>query len=189
MTAHPADPGTVLEVKNMADQKQDALDVLGEDAAELVAELDAATTKAQPEGAIVKAEDVEPEPEEAAEKADIEPEPEPEPAPDQLTMEQLQSVIEQLFTAFGEQLNERLAPTEAAIQQVAEMKAQIDALGATETEKVQAAIDSGTGDWFTELVKSSVQRRESVKDQSGPKQAADLNDPYFKVFPGLAPKD
>jgi len=190
MTAHPCDPGTVLEVKNMADQKQDALDVLGEEGAELVAELDAATTKAQPEGAIVKAEDVEPEQveEQPEEKADIEPEPEAEPAPDQLTMEQLQTVIEGLFTAFGEQLNERLAPTEAAIQQVAEMKAQIDALGATETEKVKAAVDSG-GDWFTELVKHSVQRRESVKDQSGPQEKADLNDPFFKTFPGLAPKD
>jgi len=176
MTAHPADPGTVLEVKHMSEsQKQDALDVLGEDAAELVEELEAATTKAMPEGAVVKeAEQEEADSNESgpgvkaeeAESVESVDEPEPVDAPQPVTMEGLQVIIAELFSAFGEQLNERLAPMETAAQQVAALKAQVEALGATETEKVQAAVESG-GDWWTELVKRSVQRREPVKDHQG----------------------
>jgi len=188
MTAHPADPGTVLEVKHMSEsQKQDALDVLGEDAAELVEELEAATTKAMPDGAVVK----EAEPEEPTEKAEetelIESVDEPEPvdAPQPVTMEGLQAIIAELFNAFGDQLNERLAPMETAVQDVAALKSQVEALGATETEKVQAAVESG-GDWWTELVKRSVQRREPVKDHQGPEEKTDLDDSYYRTFPGLA---
>ena len=188
MTAHPADPGTILEVKSMT-QKQDALDVLGEDAEELINELEEATTKSMPEGAIVK--DVEPEQEEepqpeAKAEEEIEPEPEDAPLPAQgISMDELRGVMETLFASFREVLDERLAPMEAAVGEVAELKAQVDALGATETEKVQAAIDSG-GDWWQELVKRSVQRQQPVEDQE-PEQEANLDDdPIYRAFPGLA---
>lgn len=189
MTAHPIDPGTILEVKSMADQKQDALDVLGEEAEELVEELEAATTKAKPDGAIVKGDSEESleedqVEEQAKEKADIEPDPEPDPAPEPITMEQFRGMLQTLFESFKENLNERLAPMEAAVTEVAELKAQVDALGATETEKVKAAIDSDSGDWFEELVKNSVQRREPVKG-GGPEEAAPKDDAFYQVFSGL----
>ena len=193
MTAHPIDPGTILEVKSMADQKQDALDVLGEEAEELVEELEEATTKAQPDGAIVKGDpdesadvetEQEPVVEQAEEKADVEPEPEPDPAPEPITMEQLRSALQTLFESFKDNLNERLEPMEAAVTQVAELKAEIDALGATETEKVKAAIDSDSGSWFEELVKNSVQRREPVKGK-GPEEADPKDGSFYQVFPGL----
>ena len=62
ITACPVDPGTVLEVKSMT-QKQDAIDELGGEAAALVDELEAATTKAMPDGVVIKAEETEAQPE------------------------------------------------------------------------------------------------------------------------------
>jgi len=195
MTSAPVDPGTLLEVKSMT-QKQDALDVLGEEAADLVNELDAATTKAQPEGAIVKADETEaecpaceaPQPEQKAEEPDAAvPEPvggELTPEPDGLTMEQLESIVQHLFETFGKTLDERFAPVEAAVEQVEAIKARVDALGASETEKVKAAIDSPAGDWWTELVKNSVQRREAPV-KGGPEQVTDTSDPFYTVFGGL----
>ena len=188
MTAHPVDPGTVLEVKSMDIQKQDALDVLGEDAADLVEELDAATTKAQPDGAVIKAENEEPEAEQEQPEAKAEDtEPEPEEAPPQpqpVSMEQFQVALEGLFTSFRDFLNERLAPMEASVAQVAELKAQVDALATDETEKVKAAIDSD-GDWFTQLVKNSGQRQEPVKGNEGPEEKSDTSDAFYQVFGGL----
>ena len=169
-------------------QKTDALDVLGdsEEAQALVEELEAATTKALPEGVVVKA-DEEPEAEPEVEKAEVEPEAE-EPQPETVTADQLRGIIEQLFTAFGDQLNERLGPMESAVGQIPELKAQIDALATDETEKVKAAIDSDGG-WWEQLVKHSVQRREPVEDV-GPEQksSANPNDPFYRVFGGLAQK-
>ena len=176
-------------------QKRDALDVLGdsEEAQALVDELEAATTKALPDGVVVKA-DEEPEVEKAeggepeVEKAEGEPEAE-EPQPELVTADQLRGIMEQLFNAFGEQLSERLAPMETAMRELPELKAQIDALQATETEKVAAAIDSG-GDLWSQLVKNSVQRREQPVEDGGPeeKTSADPNDPFYRVFGGLAQK-
>jgi len=189
MTAHPVDPGTVLEVKSMSEtQKQDALDVLGEEAAPLVDELEAATTKSMPDGALVKAED-EPQEEQAEVKAEVEEtEPDQEQAPPAVTMEQLRDLMESLFGSFRDSLNERLGPVESAVEQVAELKAQVEALGASETEKVKAAIDSQDGDWWQQLVQRSVQRRQPVEDHQGPEEKADLRDPFYAVFPGLRPK-
>jgi len=180
-------------------QKQDALDVLGEEAADLVNELDAATTKAQPEGAIVKADETEaecptceapqPEPEQKAE-GDSEGDGEDAKKDDKgsITLEQLQSLLSKLFESFKSNLDERLGPVEAAVEQVVALKAQVEALGASETEKVKAAIDSDTGDWWTQLVRSSVQRREAPV-KGGPQEKTDTSDPFYTVFGGLSKKE
>jgi len=149
MTGHPVDPGTVLEVKSMT-QKEDALDVLGLEAASLVDELEAATTKAQPTDAVVKAEGDGGEP--AAEA------PADEVPQKMITLEQLQNILSQLFESFKSNLDERLGPVEAAVGDIAAIKARVDALGASETEKVKAAVESPGGMWWDQLVKASVQR-------------------------------
>ena len=166
-------------------QKQDALDVLGPEGAALVEELEAATTKAMPDGVVVKAEECEckeePEPEVKAEDKE-----EAMEKPDKgITLEQLQGLLKQLFESFKANLDERLGPVEAAVTDIAGMKAQIAALGATETEKVKAAVDSG-GNWWETLVKASVQRRETPVEGKGPaenKPAPD--DPFNRMFGGL----
>jgi hypothetical protein len=187
MTGRPVDPGTVLEVKSMSDeQRQDALDVLGAEAEALVNEIEDATVKAMPDGVVIKAEEPEPEPEvkaegEASESGDGEAD--AEPTPRTITLEQLQDILAKLFESFKSVLDERMAPLEASISQVAELKAAVEALGATETEKVKAAVDGG-GDWWSQLVKNSVQRREPVKGE-GPKETADTSDPFNRLFGGL----
>jgi hypothetical protein len=188
MTSAPVDPGTILEVKSMG-QKQDALDVLGAEAEELVNELEAATEKSMPEGVVVKAEEPEPEViEEPEAKAEAEKPSEKKDAGERsITLSELQTLIKQLFESFKSNLDERLGPVEAAVGEIAEMKAQIDALGATETEKVKSAIDSGGGDWWQELLKASVQRQQPVEN-AGPEQkrAAPPDDPFYRMFGGLA---
>ena len=94
--------------------------------------------------------------------------------------------MEGLFTSFRDFLNERLAPMEAAVEQIPELKAQVDALGATETEKVKAAIDSGGG-WWDELVKRSVQRRDAPVKGNEPEEHIDTSDAFYQVFGGLKP--
>ena len=177
MTGHPIDPGTVLEVKSMT-QKEDALDVLGLEAASLVDDLEAATTKAQPDGTVIKAEG---ESGESAAEAPAE-----EAPPKLITLEQLQNILAQLFESFKSNLDDRLGPVEAAVGDIAAIKARVDALGATESEKVKAAVDSG-GMWWNELVKASVQRREPVKAGPEEKQSAQTSeDPFYRVFGGIA---
>lgn len=194
MTGSPVDPGTVLEVKSMT-QRQDALDVLGADAQPLVDELEAATVKAVPSAAVVKAEECDctecscaeekakpPAKPAEAEAVDL---PEPEKT---LTMRELKQLLSALFETFGKSLDERLAPIEATTSQIPEIKARVDALGATETEKVKAAIDSGGG-WWEQLVKNSVQRRQAAPvEGQRPQEAIDTSDPFYKVFGGLKPK-
>jgi hypothetical protein len=181
MTAHPVDPGTILEVKSMT-QKEDALDVLGEEAKDLVDELEEATTKANPEGAIVKTDGEEPEAPDSPEPIE-EPQPAAEPAPDAVTADQLRDLLQNLFESFKSNLDERLGPVEAAVGEMAALRAQVDALGATETEKVKAAVDSPGGEWWEMLVRNTVQRRE--KPVEGPKETARTDDPFYQVFPGL----
>jgi hypothetical protein len=191
MTAHPIDPGTILEVKAMSEaQKRDAMDVLGDGAEELVDELEQATTKAQPDGAVIKADEEQEqapeqkaEPETEAEPDAEESEPDQAEAPDAVTMEQLRELMQTLFDSFGKAIDERLAPFEKATDDIEALKAQVDALGTTEAEKVKAAIDSD-GDWWAQLVKNSVQRRQPVED-GGPQESTDTGDPFYQVFGGL----
>jgi ABC-type dipeptide/oligopeptide/nickel transport system ATPase component len=102
--------------------------------------------------------------------------------------EQLQDVLRKLFETFKGVIDERLGPVEAAVGEIAQIKASIDALAAPETEKVKAAIDSG-GDWWTEMIRTSVQRRDdpTVKG-AGPQTTVDTSDPFYSVFGGLKPK-
>jgi len=178
MTGHPVDPGTVLEVKSMT-QKEDALDVLGLEAASLVDELEAATTKAQPADAVVKAEGDGGEP--AAEA------PVDEVPQKMITLEQLQNILSQLFESFKSNLDERLGPVEAAVGDIAAIKARVDALGASETEKVKAAVESPGGMWWDQLVKASVQRRTAPVENAGPEEKKTIpDDPFYRVFGNLA---
>jgi hypothetical protein len=187
MTAHPIDPGTVLEVKSMT-QKQDAIDVLGPDGAALVDELEAAKTKSAPDGVVVKAEEAEaqPEPEVKAEAA----KPAAEEAPASFTrgdMEKfLKNFVKEFLASFKSALDERMGPVEAAIGEIATMKAQIDALAAEETVKVKAAIDSPAGAWYETMIKASVQRREAPVEGKGPAERPPApDDPFNRMFGGL----
>lgn len=207
MTGSPVDPGTILEVKSMT-QKQDALDVLGEDAAALVNELEEATIgKAMPAAAIVKAEEcacAAPQPEQKAEgegNAEAKPEAKADAAeavdalaevdtkkPEkQLTMRELKEILSALFNTFGKSIDERMAPIEAGLGRIEQVEARVNALAATETEKVKAAVDSPSGDWLSEMIRKSVQRREPVKGAE-PEQKTDTSDPFYAVFGGLKPK-
>ena len=179
MTGHPIDPGTVLEVKSMT-QKEDALDVLGLEAAILVDELESAATKAQPDGSIIKAEGDGGEP--AAEA------PAEEAPANLITLEQLQNILSQLFESFKSNLDDRLGPVEAAVGDIAAIKARVEALGASETEKVKAAVESPGGAWWDQLVKTSVQRRPVAPvENAGPEEKkVNPDDPFYRVFGNLA---
>jgi hypothetical protein len=205
MTAHPIDPGTVLEVKSMT-QAQDGVDVLGEENRGLIDELEAAKTKAADPAAVIKAEPecackceseqkaAEPAPVVAAVatvKAEAKPaEPAAEDRPytrgDMETF--LKRFVKEFLSSFKSELDGRLEPVEAAIAEIAAVKARVDALSATETEKVQKAIDSVDGDWLGAMMKASVQRRQTPVESAGPKQTADTSDPFYQTFPGLKPK-
>ena len=171
-------------------QKQDAIDVLGEDATALVDELEAATTKAMPDGVVVKAEETEPEPEAQPEaKAEAE---KPAEAPESFTRGDMEKFLKQFvrdfLASFKAALDERMGPVEAAVGEIATMKAQIDALKAEETVKVQKAIDSG-GNWWEAMMKASVQRREATVEGKAPAGPAEKppapDDPFNRMFGGL----
>jgi len=203
MTAHPVDPGTILEVKSM-DQKTDAHDVLGDsdEAKGLIDELEAAKEKGLPDGAVIKADgelDVEPQgdPEPDADEtvgaagagasADEPDEggqtdaPAGEPEPKALTQDALAAILKGLFESFGEQLDKRLEPIEALPKALEALEAQVEALGATEGEKVKAAVDSG-GVWWDELVKNSVRGKSAVEGEAkGPKEK-EPNSDFASMF-------
>lgn len=191
MTAHPIDPGTILEVKAM-DQKTDALDVLGDtdEAKGLIDELETAKEKSLPAGALVKADgeldvepqgEPEPEPEVEAAAPDVEEdepeaveaqvtEPISEPEPKALTESRLEAILTGLFKAFGEQLDQRLKPVEGMTATVETLQAKVEALGASESEKVKAAVDSG-GVWWDEMVRNSVRGKSAVEGEAkGPRE-------------------
>lgn len=205
MTAAPVDPGTVLEVKSMT-QMQDAIDVLGEEAQPLIDELEAAKGKAAPAAAVVKA-DAEPTcacaraavPEQKAEgegNAEVKAQPGPaegaadaEVKPDKtLTMAELKKLLGALFDTFGKSITQRLAPIEASVGRIEAIEARVNALAASETEKVQRAIDSPSGDWLTETIRKSVQRRAAPVKGAEPQTAVDPSDPFYQVWAGLKPK-
>jgi len=199
MTAAPVDPGTVLEVKSMT-QAQDALDVLGAESQPLVDELEAATTKAMPEGVVVKAEECacEPQPEQKAEgegnaeatvkaegKPEAKPEAEAEASFSRGDMEKfLKQFVKDFLASFKSAMDERMAPVEAGIGKIEAIEARVNALAATETEKVKAAVDSPSGDWLTEMIKKSVQRQKPVEGAE-PQAAVDTSDPFNRLFGGL----
>jgi len=204
MTGSPVDPGTILEVKSMT-QKQDALDVLGEDATALVNELEEATVgKAMPDGVLVKSDEcacAQPEqkaegegnaeekasPAAPVEATDVLAEVDSKKPEKTLTMRELKELLSALFNTFGKSLDERMAPIEAGLGKIEAMEARVNALAATETEKVKAAVDSPSGDWLSEMIKKSVQRQQPVKGAE-PESQPDTSDPFYKVFGGLKSK-
>lgn len=195
MTSKPMDPDTALAVKSevvMTTQKDDALAVLGDDAAGLIDELETAKTKTAAGDVLVKAEDetenveatdvdeTETPEQDTTETAETdaetdgeEPEtstdepPEPEPKSESVA-DEMRAVLGDFVQELGKSIDERLGVLEKSIpERLDEMQARIDALGAGETEKVKAAID-GDGEWWTRLAKtvrkSSVQRERAVED-------------------------
>lgn len=171
MTSAPIDTDTsiIAEAKAMGETttlEQDALAVLGE--AGLVKELEEARAEskstAAPDGAVIKADDVPADAEEAddeqegEEKAPPETESaEPEPvAESAVTLDVLKSVVTRIADAVTERLSPVQTEIKALTDQVAGQQAQIEALATTEGEKVKAAIEND-GDWLTKILKGSVQ--------------------------------
>ena len=72
------------------------------------------------------------------------------------------------LASFKSALDERMGPVEAAVGEIATMKARIDALGATETAKVKAAVDI-VGVWWDSLMTAIGPRRDAqVEGCMGP---------------------
>jgi hypothetical protein len=175
MTSAPIDTDTsiIAEVTAMGETttlEQDALSVLGD--AELVKELEGARaegkSQAAPDGAVIKAEDVQADAEETEEEQeDTEKAPtqaesaEPGPvAESEVTLGMLKSVVTRIADAVTERLSPVQSEMKALKDGLAEQQTQIEALATTEGEKIRAAIDSD-GDWLTEILKGSVQHDES----------------------------
>lgn len=171
MTSAPIDTDTsiIAEVTAMGETttlEQDALSVLGD--AELVEELEGARaegkSQAAPDGAVIKAEDVQADAEETDEEQESTEEAptqaesaEPGPiAESEVTLKMLKSVVTRIADAVTERLSPVQSEMKALKDGLAEQQTQIEALATTEGEKVKAAIDSD-GDWLTEILKGSVQ--------------------------------
>ena len=72
-----------------------------------------------------------------------------------------------------------------SITEIAQIKAQVDALSASETEKVKAAIDSD-GSWLEQVIKNSVQRRTEPVEDAGPmEEKGNPDDTFTRMFGGL----
>ncbi len=198
MTANPIDPGAQLELEDTMGKslqvKDDALQVLGEGAKELIDELEEArkASKSQvDDGALIKTdalkqsegtmnENTETDATEATEEKKDETAEEDvkqEDAKGPATLSQVEIgpiVADELTKALpkiGEAINQRIEPLQKAIEA---LKAEVDVLKTTETEKVIAALKSD-GDWFAEMFGNSVQRveRSAVKDETaaGPQES------------------
>ena len=180
MTAHPIDPGAQLEVKaDMTTLAEDARAVLGEDADEVVQELEAArTTKGAvaPADALVKAEEdmadeVQETTTEVVVEEDVEEEEEqPEVTePEALSEAAVMEIVKGILPGIGEAIEQRLKPL---VESVQSLKAEMEVLKVEETAKVAAAIDND-GNWFDKIFGNSVQRAEgAVKGETkGPEEA------------------
>lgn len=159
MTSRPCDPGTMMEVvKTMDGMKDDAKQVLGDEAEDEIEKIEAAMTKTKPESAVIKGEDdgedeIEGEPEEDPEDDEAPEDESPEePA---LTMSVL---VEEVLPGIGQAVDKRM---ESAIEElrasVSELNAKVNALAEEETKKVKSALDND-GDWFRAMYGNSVQR-------------------------------
>ena len=193
MTSTPCDPGAILEVKSMTTAKEDALQVLGEDASDIVEEWEKARkkTKTLPDGALIKAkgetemsegENLEEQEEEQEQAEMTEPEatteePEQEPTEDvadtvedALTMSALTGALDKILPGIATAIDQRFEPLTNAVEALAvksdKLDAQIKALATEESAKVKAALDSD-GDWFDRMWGNSVQRSESAVKGEG----------------------
>jgi len=170
MTAHPADPGAVMEVKSMTKVKDDAEKVLGEEAADIIKDLEAARvlSTTAPEGAVIKTEvEVEVEVENESDEEAPEVEAPKAETPVALTPADLAEAFNKMLPGIGSAIDQRLQPL---AEQVATLEAQVKSLAAEEAAKVKAVLDGGS--LFDRMWsdKNSVQRRKTVTD-TGPEEA------------------
>lgn len=184
MTAHPMDPGAQLEVKaDMTTIAEDARAVLGDDADELIQELEAArtTAKAIPADALVKTEgtempdEVKTDPTAVVVEEVIEEETKEEETPDVAALSEatikatVAGVLKEMLPGIGTAIDTRLKPISEAVEKLA---TDMEVIKTDTTAKVAAAIDN-EGDWYTNLFGNSVQRAEgTVKGEpKGPEEA------------------
>ena len=155
----------------MTTVKKDAEKVLGEEADDIIEDLEAARVMSTtaPDGAVIKTEDVEGEVE--AENEGDEEVPEVEApkaeAPAALTPADLAEALDKMLPSIGAAIDQRLQPL---VEQVATLKAQVKSLAAEEAVKVKAVLDGGS--LFDRMWsdKNSVQRRKTVTDNGGPEE-------------------
>lgn len=167
ITSYPVDADTEIitlsEVKDMATQKQDALSVLGEEAEELVDELEKAKVKSKVDkAALLKGEDEEKEKEkkekpeeEPEEKPEKEPEPAPQPSPE--VEAAVKSLLTDFMPRFGDRIVEHVDATIKAQvgDRIEKLEARIEAVAADETAKVKAAMDNPES-WIDALAEKSL---------------------------------
>ena len=168
MTAHPADPGAVMEVRSMTTVEEDAKKVLGKDGEDIIEDLEAARvlSTTAPEGAVIKTESTDVEDESAENEGDEEA-PEVKP-PVALTPADLADALDKMLPGIGSAIDKRLQPL---VEQVATLEAQVKSLAAEEAAKVKAVLDSGS--LFDRMWsdKNSVQRQSKAVTDTGPEEA------------------
>lgn len=200
MTSTPCDPGAMMEVKSdMTTIADDAKKVLGDDSGDVIATLEAArTSKALPDGALVKATDGDDDQEdsEMETKTDQEKMPTteetPTPAPS-LTIGDVIAALDERLPGIAAAIDERFEPLKnkvaELIQRADALEAQIKALGATEAEKVQKAIDGESlfAKMWPDEDKLSVQRSAPTvtdKEIKTPSEAAPEEGRVYEAFFG-----
>lgn len=191
LTAHPVDLEAQIvaggmEMSDTLTLKQDAMDVLNDE--ELVDGIEAlAAAKSEvPEGAVIKAD-------EDAEEAPQGDQPDAQPAqpttqPDEpedwmddiagaseaveseepldvskAVGEALASFLPKLSEAIDTRLGEMQAKLSGMESAQAEIRSQLSALAADDTEKIKSALDSGDGDWLTQMIRNTAQHEQVVK--------------------------
>jgi len=170
MTSAPADPGALMEVKAV-DISKDAQIVLGKEGDEVVAELEAArTAKTVQTGAVIKTDD--------------ENEVNTDEAAQPLTADDLAAALGAIMPQLGKAIDARVAPLADQVagltSQNEELKSQVKALGATEAEKVQKAINDKS--FFEKMwpdeQELSVQRSASGVPAKGKVKSPEETKPY-----------
>lgn len=168
ITSCPVDTDTEIltlsEVSNMPTQKDDAVNVLGEGSEELIEELEKAKTKSGAEDVVLKAEEeakvedkVEDKAKDKKDESETETKAEPEAKVESQAAEAaMKSFLTAFMPKFGEQVMARMdAVIKAQVgDRLDQLEAKIGALGATETEKIKAALESN--DWLNSLVDKSL---------------------------------
>lgn len=166
ITSYPVDADTEIitlsEVNGMATQKQDALNVLGDEAKDKIEELEKAKVKSGAADALLKAEEEkEVKPEEKSKDEEPKDEPKGEAESDAPEAEEaMKSFLTDFMPKFGQQVIERMdIAIKASVEEITErldaMQAKVDAVAADETVKIKAALNND-GDWLEQLVEKSI---------------------------------
>lgn len=169
ITSCPVDTDTEIltlsEVSNMPTQKDDAVNVLGEGSEELIEELEKAKTKSGAEDAVLKAEEetkvedkVEDKAEDEKDESETETKAEPEAKVESQAAEAaMKSFLTEFMPKFGKQVVDRIDATVKSLvgDRLDKLEAKIEAVGASETEKIKAALDNPEN-WLDNLVEKSL---------------------------------